>query len=307
MKVLFVGSGNHAKISPIIKAQGDSLVKAGVDVDYYLIKGRGLKGYLKQILPLRKYWKSHHFDVVHAHYSLSAYVAALAGVKPLVVSLMGSDVKATGWYSRMVRLFCKLFRWNNIIVKSKDMADAAGIKNVQIIPNGVDMEMFVPMDAEACRKKLGWEEGGKHILFPADPDRMEKDFPLAQETVKLSGKDITIHVFRQVEHKDTVLHYNAADVVLMTSKWEGSPNAIKEAMACCRPIVSTDVGDVKERLSGVEGCYVTETRDPNELSNFLKSVLEWKGRTNGRDKIIADQLESKQIADRIITIYKNTK
>jgi glycosyltransferase involved in cell wall biosynthesis len=178
---------------------------------------------------------------------------------------------------------------------------------VQIIPNGVDMEMFVPMDAEACRQKLGWKEGGKHILFPADPDRMEKDFPLAQETVKQSGQDITIHVFRQVEHKDTVLHYNAADAVLLTSKWEGSPNAIKEAMACCRPIVSTNVGDVKERLSGVEGCYVAETRDPNELSGFLRNALEWKGRTNGRDKIIADQLESKQIADKIITIYKNTK
>ena len=307
MKVLFVGSGNHATISPIIKAQGDSLVKAGVEVDYFLIKGKGIKGYLKQVLPLRKYWKEHHFDVVHAHYSLSAYVASLAGVRPLVVSLMGSDVKATGWYSRGVRLFSKMFRWKDIIVKSKDMAETVKIKNAQIIPNGVDTEIFTPMDQETCRQKLGWKEGGKHILFPANPERMEKDFPLAQEAVKLLENDITIHVFKQVAHKETVLHYNAADVVLMTSRWEGSPNAIKEAMACSRPIVSTNVGDIKERLSGVDGCYVAETREPSELAELLRKALEWKGLTTGREAIISDKLESNQIAQKIIAIYNNTK
>lgn len=306
MKVLFVGSGNHAKISPIIKAQGDSLVKAGIDVDYFLIKGKGIKGYLSQIGPLRKYWKAHHFDVVHAHYSLSAYVASLAGVKPLVVSLMGSDVKATGWHGKFVRLFSKLFRWKDIIVKSKDMAEAVRIKGVNVIPNGVDTDLFVPMDKNECQKKLEWEEGKKHVLFPANPDRPEKDFALAQQAVELLGNDVVIHVFKNVGHSDTVFYFNAADAVLLTSKWEGSPNVIKEAMACCRPIVSTNVGDVKERMSGVEGCYVAETHEPEELSGFLKRAIDMEGRTTGRDAIISDMLESRQIADKIINIYKNT-
>lgn len=306
MKVLFVGSGNHARISPIIKAQGDSLVKAGVDVDYFLVKGKGIKGYLSQIGPLRKYWKAHHFDVVHAHYSLSAYVASLAGVKPLVVSLMGSDVKATGWHGKFVRLFSKLFRWKNIIVKSKDMAEAVRIKAVKIIPNGVDMDVFVPMDKDECQKKMGWDKGKKHIVFPANPDRPEKDFALAQQAVRLLGNDIAIHVFQQVEHKETVYYYNAADVILLTSKWEGSPNVIKEALACCRPIVSTNVGDVKERMSGVEGCYVAETRNPDELSGYLKQAMNMECLTTGREAIISDELGSRQIAERIISIYKNT-
>lgn len=306
MKVLFVGSGNHARISPIIKAQGDSLVKAGADVDYFLVKGKGIKGYLKQIGPLRRYCKKNHFDVVHAHYSLSAYVASLAGAKPLVVSLMGSDVKANGWHSRFVRLFGRLFRWKNIIVKSKDMAEAVQIKGVKIIPNGVDTDLFVPMDKDICLQKLGWDERKKHVLFPANPERPEKDFALAQQSIKLLGKDIDIHVFKDVGHSDTVLYYNAADVVLLTSKWEGSPNVIKEALACCRPIVSTNVGDVKERMSGVAGCYVAETREPDELAGFLKLALDFEGPTTGRDAIVSDKLESKQIAEKIINIYKNT-
>lgn len=304
MKVLFVGSGNHAKVSPIIKAQGDSLVKAGADVDYFLVKGKGIKGYLNQVGPLRRYCKEHHFDVVHAHYSLSAYVASLAGVRPLVVSLMGSDVKATGWHGRAVRLFSKLFRWKDIIVKSKDMAEAVRITDAHIIPNGVDMDLFVPKSQQECRQTLGWKEGGQHILFPADPNRPEKDFALAQEAVKLLNKEVTIHVFQQVEHKETVLHYNAADVVLLTSKWEGSPNAVKEALACNRPIVCTNVGDVKERLSGVEGCFVVESRNPKDLADAIDLALEYKECLGGRDALKAAGLGSRQIADKIITIYK---
>ena len=303
MKVLFVASGNQGKASPVVKAQGDALVKAGVDVDYFLIKGKGFKGYLKQVLPLRKYWKAHHYDVVHAHYSLSAYVASLAGVKPLVVSLMGSDVKATGWHSRAVRLFSNLFRWRDVIVKSKDMADAVRISPVQIIPNGVDMDLFVPMDQNMCRQKLGWKDGEIHILFPANPDRPEKDYALAQQVVKQLGENVAVHVFKNVGHDDTVYYYNAADAVLLTSKWEGSPNVIKEALACCRPIVSTNVGDVKERLTGIAGCYVAETREPDELAGFLKRALDYNGPTMGRDAIFSAGLDNGQILKKIKDIY----
>lgn len=304
MKVLFVASGNQGKASPVVKAQGDALVKAGVDVDYFLIKGKGIKGYLSQVRPLRKYWKAHHFDVIHAHYSLSAYVASLAGVKPLVVSLMGSDVKATGWHSKFVRLFSKLFCWKDVIVKSKDMAEAVRIKDVNVIPNGVDMDLFVLMDKNKCQKRLGWDEGKKHILFPANPSRPEKDFQLAQDAIKLLDQNVAIHVFQQVEHQETVYLFNAADAVLLTSKWEGSPNVIKEALACCRPIVSTNVGDVKERLVGIEGCYVAETREPAELAGLLKRALDCEKPTKGRDAIFSAGLDNIQILKKIINIYK---
>ena len=303
MRVLFVASGNHGKISPVVKAQGDSLAKAGIEVDYFLIKGKGIKGYLGQIQPLRNYWKKGNFDVVHAHFSFSSYVASLARVKPLVVSLMGSDLKATPWNKKMIRFFSMAFRWREIIVKSRDMAVDLPME-VHVIPNGVDTELFVPMDKEMCRQRLGWKEGVKHVLFPANPDRAEKDFPLAQEAVSLLDYDVQSHVFENVEHKDTVYYYNAADAVLLTSKWEGSPNVIKEALACNCPLVSTDVGDVRERGEGLEGCYVAESRAPQEIMGLLQKALAIEGKTCGREKLIADGLDHLTVAKKLESIYK---
>ena len=304
MKVLFVASGNHGKVSPVVKAQGDSLVKAGAEVEYFLIKGKGIKGYLGQILPLRSYWKKGHFDVVHAHFSFSSYVASLAHVKPLVVSLMGSDLKATRWNAKMIRLFSRVFHWREIIVKSNDMAADLQISEAHVIPNGVDTKLFVPMDKGLCRQKLGWEVGRKHVLFPANPNRSEKDFPLAQNVVSLLDGEVQLHVFEDVEHDDTAFYYNAADAVLLTSKWEGSPNVIKEALACCCPMVSTDVGDVRERTKGVEGCYVAGTREPQEIVLLLQKAIAFEGDTRGREKIIADSLDYVTVAQKLIGIYK---
>lgn len=303
MRVLFVASGNHGKISPVVKAQGDSLAKVGIEVDYFLIKGKGFKGYLGQILPLRKYWKKGNYDVVHSHFSFSSYVASMARIKPLVVSLMGSDLKATRWNRKMIRLFSRFFGWREIIVKSNDMAKDLQIEGTHVIANGVDMDLFEPMDRESCRQKLGWEEGVKHVLFPANPERAEKDFPLAQRAVSLLDGKVQLHVFKDVEHKDTVLHYNAADVILLTSKWEGSPNVIKEAMACDCSIVSMDVGDVRERLAGLEGCYVPESRDAQEIADLLQKAMAFDGKTHGRERIFADGLDHQSVVRALKNLY----
>ena len=303
MRVLFVASGNHGKVSPVVKAQGDSLARAGMEVDYFLIKGKGLKGYFVQIFPLRKYWKKGNYDVVHSHFSFSSYVASLARVKPLVVSLMGSDLKATRWNRKMIRLFCLFFGWREIIVKSNDMAKDLQMDRVHVIANGVDMDLFEPMDGQFCRQKLGWEEGVKHVLFPANPERAEKDFPLAQRAVSFLGDNVQLHVFKDVEHKETVFYYNAADVVLLTSKWEGSPNVIKEAMACDCSIVSMGVGDVRERLAGVEGCYVSEARDPKEIADLLQKAMAFDGKTHGRERIIADGLDHLSVVRELADLY----
>ena len=304
MNVLFVGSGNHGEMSPIIKSQGDSLASSNIDVRYYLIKGKGLRGYLGQVKPFRRYLKNNSFNVIHAHYSLSAFTASLAGAKPLVVSLMGSDVKATWKYKMLIRMFASLFRWREIIVKSKDMYDDLGISKAKIIPNGVDLGLFRPMDRDECRISLGWNVNNKHILFPASPLRQEKDFALAKSSVSLLGANVEIHAFENVDHQETPRFFNAADVVLLTSKWEGSPNVIKEALACCVPIVTTNVGDVSERLNGVDGCYVVQTRDKNDVAALLRKALQFGGRTKGAEKLLSDGLDNQQVAERLADIYK---
>lgn len=311
MKVLFVSSGNSGKISPIIKNQGESLVKEGVDVGYFTIKGKGVLGYLKNIVPLKKFLKEDRCDVVHAHYSLSAFVTSLAGVKNLCVSLMGTDLKLSKCYKNIIKLFAFIFHWKCIIVKSKDMYDDLGIKNAIIIPNGVDTERFRPLDKVECQKRLKWDSNIKHILFTSNPDRPEKNFQLALDSVNLiKDYDVELHFMKNVPNEETPIWYNAADVVLLTSLWEGSPNAIKEAMACNRPIVSTNVGDVKWIIGDTEGCYITAFNKEECSKKIIKEAINnniTKGETNGRQRIIDLGLSSDTVAKNIIKIYDKIK
>ena len=301
MKVLFVSSGNSKLgISPIIKNQGDSLHKAGIDISYYLIKGKGFLGYLKNIKPLRKFIKQNKVDIVHAHYSDSAFVASLAGAKPLIVSLMGDDIQGSYLSKIFIKIFYKI-SWKKIIVKSARMYNHLGLTNASVIPNGVNVEMFSSIDKISCQKQLGWDYNKKHILFAANSSRPEKNYTLAKKAFSiLNKKNIELHSLINVSPKQMPLWMNSADVVLLVSLREGSPNVIKEAMACNIPIVSTDVGDVKEVIGNTKGCYLTSF-DPKDIADKINIVLDRGKRTRGKENL--KHLESSVIAKKIINIY----
>jgi teichuronic acid biosynthesis glycosyltransferase TuaC len=303
MKVLFVSSGNSSNgISPIILNQGTSLQNQGASVAYFTIKGKGIIGYFKAILPLRRQLKSNKYDIIHAHYSLSAFVATLSGAKPLVVSLMGSDVKSKKYFKLFIKLFNK-FSWAKMIVKSEDMKLSLGIKEVEIIPNGVDFERFQPIDKIIALKETGWDNTKKHVLFAANPERYVKNFKLAKDAFDLLNRsDIDLHFLNEVPNVQLPFYFNAADVVLLTSLWEGSPNVIKEAMACNRPIVSTDVGDINNLIGKTEGCYISSL-DPKDIMIKIKKAVNHKLDTNGREDV--KHLKSNEISQKIINLYLN--
>ena len=98
---------------------------------------------------------------------------------------------------------------------------------------------------------------------------------------------------------------NAVDALLMTSHSEGSPQVVKEALACNCPVVSVDVGDVRERTEGVEGCFVSQTCNAEELAKLLKHAILSKNRTNGRERILSDELDNQQVAKRLMDVYNN--
>lgn len=302
MKVLFISSGNSKDgISPIIKNQGASLQRQGLEVVFFTIKGKGIKGYLKNIIPLKQFLNKHTFDVVHAHYSLSAFVASLACAKPLVVSLMGSDVKSGKFFMLIIRLFNAFF-WSQIIVKSKDMESTLGLKKVEVIPNGVDFDKFKPINQAVCKKALGWDLAKKQVLFAASPGRKVKNYQLADKAFNLmQDNECELKVLESVPNHMIPQYHNAADVVLLTSLWEGSPNVIKEAMACNRTIVATDVGDIRWLFGGVKGSFITSF-EANNLTEKLKEALI-KNKVNTKDRIISLGLDSGVIARRIIDIY----
>jgi len=279
--------------------QGESLKTLGIEVDYFLVKGSGILGYKNNIYPLRKYYKSGHYDLVHAHNIFCGFLCSLARLKPLIVSLMGWNVEKI-YLKYLIRFFYYL-SWDKCIVKSKNMQLSLGKIDVEVIPNGVNIDLFKPMDKGTAQQFLGWEKNKIHILFAADPSRPIKNFQLCKKAISMINMDnIVLHTLGNIERKEMPYYYNASDVVLLTSKKEGSPNVIKEAMACNCKIVSTDVGDVKERFNENKACFIADNT-PEDICQKIILAINYNGIINTRDEII--NLSSHFIASKLVDIY----
>lgn len=302
MKVLFIASGRAGNPSDVVRNQGDSLIKAGVDIEYFLVKP-GFLGYLTAIQNLRVSYNNGQYDLAHAHYSLCGFVAALAGCKPLIVSLMGSDIYSSGFNRVLIRFFIR-YKWTETIVKTRQMKELIKINNVQIIPNGVDIEKFKPIPREIARQNIGYKEEKKLILFISVKNRKEKNIRLALDAIKyLNKKNIDFKHIYNVPNTDIPFFLNAADVLLLTSLREGSVNVVKEAMACNCPVVSTDVGDVRWVTGNIEGCFIT-TSEPSDVAQKINSALKFVKRIAGRERIFDLGLDSDTVARRLILEYK---
>lgn len=320
LRVLFVCSGNSNdfEIVPFIKSQGDSLIREGVTIDYFLIKGKGIKGYLNNVIKLKKFLRQNHFDIIHSHYILSAVVALLSSFKHKhVVSYMGSDsygifiglgkIKKSSYINIILsKLLCYFVDW--IIVKSQNiLSNIPKRNNISVIANGVDIEKFKPLPMDLAREKLKLKSSKKYIYFAGDKKNLRKNFKLAEEAVKnLNDENIELINPFPISHEEVNLYFNACDVLLLTSINEGSPNVIKEAMAANTPIVTTPVGDVNWLLNNLEGTFISDF-NPEHIADDLKKALEfsiYKSRTLGRERLIELKLDSKSVATKILSIYK---
>lgn len=313
MKILFVLSGNSRESAkpgrsdalPVKNPvhQADTLRTLGHEVDFFFIKGRGLSGYLRSIPLIRRKIRNGGYDVIHAHYSLTAFAVSLAGSHRMVVSLTGSDVMGMSPLLHLTRLFSRL-RWARVIVKTRAMKARLRSGKILIIPNGVDTCFFAPADKCEAKKQLGFA-GKRIVLFVADPAREEKNYPLAREAVSRLGRDDTVLLpVHGVAHEMMPAYYNAADVLLLTSLWEGSVNSVKEAMACNLPVVSADVGDVRENTQGLAGYYITSF-DAAEIADKLAMALDCKSEIRARERLFELRLDSASVAGRLIEMYNS--
>lgn len=299
MKVLFISSGNEG-ISPIIKAQANSLIRNGVDISFAPTIGKGALGYISNVSKIRKAIKEIKPDIVHAHNIFVGFVCSLAGATPLVVSLMGWNVRKPilRW---LIKIFNK-FTWDICIVKSELMKKDLGINSVFVIPNGVNLDVFRPMDRKIALEKCGWDSDKTNILFAANPSNPIKNYELAREAVKLvDDNNIILHGLKDILHDEVVYRFNAADVVFLTSIAEGSPNVIKEALACNCKVVSTDVGDVSERFQDNPACFLAE-QNAADIAEKLKMALDYEGAVATRELVM--ELDSKIIAEKLILLYE---
>ena len=308
MKVVFVASGNKnvGGVSPFVRSQFESLKEKGLDMILFPIVGHGVPSYLRAARNLRKLILKEKPDIIHAHYSICGYVATLSSfcLKPkVVVSLLGSfpekDLKR-----KVVRFFIRHI-WDLTIVKSQRTADQLEL-DLPVIPNGVNLAQFRLMDHMAAQELCQFFSDKKYIIWCSNPSRTEKRYSLAQEALALLHDDnVVLYPVFDHPHDDVVQYMCAADALLLTSVSEGSPNVIKEAMACNCPIVSTDVGDVRWVTENVEGTYVANHDDAASISDCIRKALSFNKRTKGRDEIVMKGLTAEHIADRIIELYNN--
>lgn len=321
MRVLFVCSGNSKDfgIAPFVLSQAKSLQEESVEVLFYKVIGKGIRGYLKNVKKLRAFLREHKVDVIHAHYSFNGLLALLAMAKPpIVVSFMGSDtygdydskgrLKVGSYINIIISKFIQPFI-KAAIVKSPNLAKYIYLKSKSfIVPNGVNTNHFLPINNEKAKEKLGLAKEINYALFLGDKGNERKNFGLSANAVSKVSKSYNISLLTPYPVSQEMLPYymSAADVVLLSSYNEGSPNVIKEAMVCNRPIVSTNVGDV-EWLFGYEPGHFIAGFDVADYASKLKLALDFSiknGSTNGRKRIKKLGLDSQTIAQRIISIYK---
>ena len=300
---------------PFVTEQGEAIRAAGCEVEYFLIKGN----YLKAVKALKTKIREFKPDIVHAHYGLSAITAELQSLVPVVTTFHNGETlnPVVNFVSSLMSLRAK-----HVIYVAQHIRDLSYFKakNYSIIPCGVNTDECVVMDKAEAQKQLNWDAKKKYILFGGAFDNLRKNYKLLAEAVeclKNEGmNDIECIEMKGLSRAECVLRMNACDLFALPSHSEGSPQALKEAMACNCPCLATDIADVRELFGDESGHWIlrnprktherwdADEKSLDEMVELLKEALRFEGRTNGRQRILDLELSNEQVAKRIINIYK---
>lgn len=301
MRVLIVCSKNSGNIAPFIIEQVEALNHLGIETEYFTIKQKGVIGYLKSRKSLLKTIADYKPDLLHAHFGLSGLLANLQRKIPVVTTYHGSDINNDAIF-RFSKWSIRLSSYN--IFVSKKNYDKAAKKHLKaaVIPCGVDTNTFFQIDKIEARQRMGLDLNEHLVLFSSSFKNNVKNPELAKAAVqKLGG--IRLIELAGYSRQEVALLMNAVDVCLMTSHTEGSPQFIKEAMACGCPIVSVKVGDVSDVVGDTHNCFITDYK-ADEIADKLQIVMSNNQRINGIDKITSMRLDKISIANRIFDVYK---
>jgi glycosyltransferase involved in cell wall biosynthesis len=299
-----------------IKRQAEFLAAAGVHVDVFHFQGeKRLRNYATSWAQAQRWLRAGTYDLVHAQFGQSGLLALPKRI-PLVVTLRGSDLLGivdddTGRYTLKGSLLQRATRFvarqaDAVIVVSPHMAPLLDTRApVHVIPSGLDLRHFQPGSRDDARRRLGFASGERLVLFVGRPTQARKRHALAVQAMELLQRRLPARlvVAWGVMHADMPDYMNACDVLICTSMQEGSPNVVKEALACNLPVVSVPVGDVAERLAGVSGCELTADDHPDTIARALERVLRARVPCDGRSAVLP--LDEHRLTRRVIGIYED--
>jgi glycosyltransferase involved in cell wall biosynthesis len=305
--ILIVASGNSqiGEVSPFISEQAKSIESLGYGIEFFLIKGKGLSSYLGHVFGLLyRVWCKPRPYLIHAHFVWSGLVAVLQLRVPVIVTYHGCDLNVPMLRRISNNLVRPLSRHS--IVVNKEMLPYLSGKNKSWIPCGIDVKLFVPYPKSTARKELGLPRDRQIVLFASSFNRIEKNYALAEQAVNELNANVDLIEFSGYTRKKSAYLYSAVDCLLLTSIREGSPQVIKEAMACGCPIVSTDVGDISWLLKKTTQTRIVSFK-PKDVALGLSEILGSGLRSNGRERVIELGLDLDSIANRIDNVYKVVK
>lgn len=298
-----------------VRSQVESLRAAGVDAEPFVLQGPSRKVmYATAAARLRQVVAREPVDLVHAHYSYVGLVARLQRRVPVVLTFHGDDLLGTvdergrtePWSRAVAAGGAALARTvDAVIVQTPAMAERlVGVRRVRVIPHEVDLDRFRPVPKEDARQRLGLAPRPRYVLFAASPDIPVKRFPLAREAFELlrsRDPSVELLVVHREPQERLALYFNACDALVFTSFQEGSPNVVKQAMACNLPVVATDVGDVRSVVGGTLGCSIVPAAAP-AVAAGIQYALRFGGRTDGRTRVA--HLRPEVVAGQVIALYQ---
>jgi glycosyltransferase involved in cell wall biosynthesis len=296
-----------------VYAQMESLRPLGVEYDVQFINGRHSRwNYARAILELRRRLRSTRYDLIHAHFGLSGCVARCQLSVPVVVTFHGDDVMGQPTRTGRITPMGRFYQLSSFIlarlvsasiVQSRQMKAKLKLPSARIIPCGIDLELFRPMDRTEARRALGLDPGKRYVVFPYSPAVERKRYDLIEAAVDRARKTVPnldiLHV-HGVAQNGVPVYMNAADVLVLASLIEGSPNSVKEAMAVNLPVIAVDVGDTVELIGSTEGNSIVP-RTLEAIAAKLVEVAKRGARTCSRGQI--ERLSMQCIAERIVGVY----
>ena len=297
-----------------VARQAAFLRAAGIEVEVFQFYGqRNPLNYARAWLDVQRLLTRERFDLVHAQFGQSALLALPKRV-PLVVTFRGDDLQGilgdqngrVTVAGRVLRRFCRLAAHlaDAVIVVSAHMQPfVQNGKPIHIVPSGLDLALFRPQPQGPARERLGLPAGERLVLFVGNPNLARKRYALAQRAIALlpATARARLVVGWEVPHTQIPEYMAACDALIFTSSQEGSPNAVKEALACDLPVVSVPVGDVAERIQGVAGCELCADDQPETIAAALARVLARGGRIDGRSAV--RQLDEHLLTQQVVGIY----
>ncbi len=311
----FPGVPSAVRQPNFIERQITFLSRAGIEVEKFGFRG-GKKplNYLTAWWRLRRLLKQRRFDLVHAQFGQSALLPWPKRL-PLVVTFRGCELLGdkgpdgcTTWAGRVMQRLCQLAaaRADAVITVSEHMFGClpSGIRP-HVIPSGLDFDALPCLPQAEARRRLDLPATDRLVLFVGNPEEARKRCELARRAVDILNESLPakLIVAWATPPKNIPVFMSACDVLVFTSFQEGSPNVVKEALACNLPVVSVPVADVPQRLRGIVGCEACSDDRPETIAAALERVLRRGQRIRGREAV--QDLDERVLTAKLIGIYRS--